>query len=328
MTKASPQLSAIKCSLHALLLCFLFTLASCKRTDKSFSLDFIDNVTSIGLSQDSSVVKLTKAGDVWMVNDSFEAGYEQMDMLLYLINTQHVSLQLPEEQAVNASEILLRDGIKIKVFEDKKNVLDITVGTNDSLGYFGRSGKNKQLYKLSLPDIVDNPFSFLSANPSFWKHNVIITTLPSEIKSATIDNLENPEQSFRIIREADGSLSLFDIYNREDVANIDQAKLNTYLGYFTGLSYEQILDLEDADQKAILLSDSPYSMTIELKDGEQIKLQLYYITGDENLDAYGNALKYDPNQLYLSMNNGRDIALAKWVSFDLLLRDLSYFVEN
>ncbi len=82
------------------------------------------------------------------------------------------------------------------------------------------------------------------------------------------------------------------------------------------------------EHQAILLSDSPYKLTVGIKGQKPIELQLFYITDDENLDAFGNALKYDPNRLYLSINNGQDIALAKWVSFDLLLRDLAYFVEN
>ena len=311
------------------LVCACLLLASCKPTDKNFSLDFTENITSIIISQDSLVVTLTRNGGSWSVNDAFEAGYEQMDMLLYIINTQHVALQIPKEQAAAASHILTEEGIAIKVLEGKKAMLNITVASNDSLGgYFGRSEKNKELYLLHLPDIVDNPFSFLSVNPSFWKHNVIITALPSEISMLTIDNLEDPEKSFRITRDTDGSLTLFDIYNEEEVANINQTKLNTYLSYFTGLSYEQILQTNDVEHQAVLLSDSPYMLTIGIEGESPIELQLFYITDNENLDAFGNALSYNPNQLYLSMNNGRDIALAKWVNFDLLLRDLTYFVEN
>ena len=310
------------------ILCTLLVATSCKRTDKNFSLDFIDSLSSIELSQDSLTVVLTKNGNGWTVNNTFDAGFEQIDMLLYIVNTQHIASQIPDEQATGASNILANEGITIRAFEGKKAVLDITVATSDSLGYFGRSEDNKELYRLSLPDIVDNPFGFLSANPSFWKHNAIITALPSEIDMVTIDNLEDPEKSFRITRDSDGSLSLFDVYNGEDVANINQEKLNTYLSYFTGLAYEQILQIDPTEHQAILLSDSPYKLTIGINGSELLALQLFYITEDENLDAFGNALKYDPNQLYLSINDGRDIALAKWVNFDLLLRDLAYFVEN
>ncbi len=309
-------------------MCVCIMLISCKRTDKNFSLDFIDGLTLIELSQDSLTVTLTKDGESWKVNNAFEAGYEQMDMLLYIINTQHVASQIPAEQADEASAILAKEGITIKALEGKKVILDITVVTSDNFGYFGRSEDNKELYRLSLPDIVDDPFSFLSANPSFWKHNAIITALPSEITMVTIDDLEDPERSFRITRDVDGSLSLFDMYNNEEVANINQEKLNTYLSYFTGLAYEQILQIDSTEHQAILLSDSPYKLTIGIKGQEPLVLQLFYITGDEDLDAFGNALKYDSNQLYLSINDGRDIALAKWVNFDLLLRDLAYFVEN
>lgn len=302
-------------------------LVSCKQTDKNFSLDYIDRLTEIELSQDSLVAKLVKNNSAWMIDGAI-AGEEQLDMLLYIINTQHIATQLPNELTDFASGILAREGINLKVYEDKKVVLDITVAENDSLGYFGRSEDNKELYRLNLPDITDSPINFLSANPSFWKHNAIITALPSEISMVTVDNLEDPEKSFRITRETDGSLSLFDLYNEQEVANISQNKLNTYLSYYTGLSYEHIIDLDLAEQQAILLSDSPYKLYIALKDGEQINLQLFYITENEDLDAFGNALKYDPNQLYLSMNNDRDMALAKWVNFDLLLRDLAYFVEN
>lgn len=310
------------------LVCACAILISCKRTDKNFSLEFIDKLSSIELSQDSTVVTLTKDDQGWKVNNAFEAGYEQIDMLLYIINTQHIASQIPEEQVSDALNILAKEGITIKAFENKKVVLDITIATDDSFGYFSRSEDNKELYRLSLPDIVDDPFSFLSANPSFWKHNAIITALPSEINMVTVDNLDDPEKSFRITRDADGSLSLFDIYNEEEVANINQEKLNMYLSYFTGLAYEQILQTDTVEHQAILLSDSPYKLTVSVEGNEPLELQLFYITGDENLDAFGNALKYDPNQLYLSMNDGRDIALAKWVNFDLLLRDLTYFVEN
>lgn len=328
MKRAASSITLIKHFFAMFMLCALAAATSCKHTDKKFSLDFIDGLTSIELSQDSLTVTLTKNGESWSVNDAFEAGYEQMDMLLYLINTQQIASQIPIEQAVGAAAVLAKEGITIKAFEEGKAVLDITVATSDGFGYFGRSEDNEELYRLSLPDIVDDPFSFLSASPSFWRHNAIITALPSEVNMVVVDNLEDPEKSFSITRNADGSLSLIDIYNNEEVANISQEKLNTYLSYFTGLAYEQILMLPPAEHQAILLSDSPYKLTVGIKGQKPITLQLFYITENENLDAFGNALKYDPNQLYLSINNEQDIALAKWVSFDLLLRDLTYFVEN
>lgn len=324
----STPIAIVKQPVFICLLSLFLMLSSCKRTDKNFSLDYIDNITSIELSQDSLATNLVKTNDGWTVNDSYKAGEEQLDMLLYIINTQYITSEILQGQYAYASDILVKDGIRIKVFDKKKIVLDITVAASDSLGYFGRSENNKQLYRLSLPDIIDNPFDFLSAAPSYWKHNVIVSVLPSEIAEVAIENMEDPEKSFQINRHEDGSLSLLDIYHNQEVANISYEKLNTYLSYFTGLSYEQLLDLEPNEQKAIMLSDSPYRILITTKDGQRMNLQLFYITDNENLDPYGNALKYNPNQFYLSLNDGRDIALAKWVNFDLLLRDLTYFVEN
>ncbi len=309
------------------LFAILFVVSCGKRPDKQFSLNDVSSVTKVELFQDSLSVILTKTDSVWMVNSEYVAGEEAIDMLLNILNSQQVVGAVSAVQADSALTLLAEKGLRIKVYEGKKRAsLDFTVYYTPELGFYGLVEGNRQAYRLQLPLVEDNPYDYLSAMPSFWRNNVLVSALPSEIRMVWVDDMEDPEKSFRINRKDDGTLELYDPYNEVVVENADVARMNTYLGYFNGLSYERMLDLNPEDHKSILLSPSPYRLSVKTADGNRIALQLFYISND--FDAYGNPLDYDPDRFYLSMNNGSDIALAKWVDFDLLLRELSYFVDK
>lgn len=311
-----------------LALCAALLAASCGMNDKKFSLNSVDRITTVELSRDSLFTKLVKTDSGWMVNDEHRAGEEPLDALLFLLNTQAVVSPVPERQALQAQALLEREGIRIRAYEGRTLSLDFTVAATDSLGYIGRVEGKKQLYILQQPDTEEeNPFDYLTPLPSFWRHNVVVSALPADIVSVTVDNLDDPEQSFSITRTSDSTLLLTDLYNRQVVTNANLPKLRRYLSYFNGVSYDRMLDLSDEEQKAILLSASPYQLSLATKGGEHVSLQVFYIATGE-FDPYGNPLDYDPNKFYLAMNEGQDIALAYWVEFDLLLKNLSDFVEK
>jgi biopolymer transport protein ExbD len=92
------------------------------------------------------------------------------------------------------------------------------------------------------------------------------------------------------------------------------------------LSYERLLNKSSAEEKAaIVLSQPEQIFTITLTNRNKIVLKTYPIPIDEYRDEFGRTVKFDLNRLYISFNNDAIIAIANYVAFDPVLKDLSSF---
>jgi hypothetical protein len=172
-------------------------------------------------------------------------------------------------------------------------------------------------------------FSLLDANPLFWYKTTVVSMLPSQIAAVSVENLSQPQRSFRLSIDTLGRAQLTELYSGRVFSNLSGERVRTYLSYYHDVKFERYatnLSKEDAD--AIMLTNPGYVFTIEGKDGTSRTIKLLYMSVGDALDAFGRPTKIDLNRCYLQQDDDPHLAIALWVDFDLLIKDVNFFLTK
>jgi hypothetical protein len=101
-----------------------------------------------------------------------------------------------------------------------------------------------------------------------------------------------------------------------------------YLSYWREVNFERYATtLAREDAEAIAMNPA-YLLTIEGKDGSIRTLKLFYMPLGDALDAFGRPTKVDLNRCYLQQDDDPHLAIALWVDFDLLIKDVNFFLTE
>ena len=299
-------------------------------SDKNFAYTDIDEISRIEIINynDSLLTTLEFMDNEWMINGEHIANIEMIEDLKFVISKLEVEYPLPKIYAeVLTDSVIMVQGMNVKIYAGKSLKRDYFLYTSDSLDCVGLLKGKQQAYSLYMPGIPLNPIDYLNANPVFWLDNVAFSYLPKDIVSVEVENMQQPDQSFKIINGVDNQFKLIDSYNLREMPNIDTMAVKRYLTYFNKAIFDRYTDFSDIERQELLLSDYAYVLTIETKDKKDV-YRVIYIPANDDFDAYGNTLEYDRQQFYLSINGGKDIVIASWLNFNILLKNLSDFVNN
>jgi hypothetical protein len=152
--------------------------------------------------------------------------------------------------------------------------------------------------------------------------------MPSDIVSITVDNISKPQRSFKVWRGTDGSFHIYDSYNQQEVSAYSKEQLDFYLSLYGGLGFKQLLKMNDFELRTLVLSQPEAIITISSVDGKTEVFKLYLMPIGDDYDAYGRPLEYDRDRLYVVFGGDKQVVVANWVDYDILLRDVHFFVNN
>lgn len=270
-------------------------------------------------------VVLGKHGDRWLMGGSGEAA--QQDKLvdaLYALQMLQVKYPLPLE----LTDSVKGNGLHVTVSGWLGDMRSYSLYRCDSL-LVGRVGVSDPYYVLEVRGNEGlNLFSLLSANAMSWRKTMIVNLLPTQIASVTVEDLANPARSFSLTLDTLGSAKLLSMYSGEEHTKLNMEHVKRYLSYFRGLSVERYAtELGKEEAEAVLLTDAAYIITIVSREGVSQLIKLFYIPMGEELDAFGRPTKVDLNRCYLQVDDDTNLAVALWVDFDILIKEVKFFVK-
>jgi hypothetical protein len=296
-------------------------LACCSDSGSKFAVPDIENISRIELSDSDNYTVLSKAGNgEWLVS-TFGANMRNIANLKAILSGVEVRYPLPKMYDSAYSDKKIRDeGILIKVFEGKKLAQSycLLITDEENAEVIGLADGKHQPYVLELPGRNIDFSDYIVTEPAFWENNVLFSYNAGQIKYLKIENTEEPDSSFSI--EIADSISLFD----RNGANLpfNRFKMDAYLSYFKNISFDSNLNIPDEKQK--ISSVKPlYIMTIK-SDTDSLTCYINPID-DDNSDDYGNPLVYNRDFFHLTVPQKNLFAKARWLEFDILLEELSFF---
>ncbi|MDR1985329.1 MAG: hypothetical protein LBQ28_11015 [Prevotellaceae bacterium] len=295
-------------------------------SEKKFGNINQDEIDLVKITRDSIQTELRKTEDgIWLANGK-ATNKLIIDNLIYALS--HQSADFPVSMAITKQAIdkLNEHGFNVKVFSGSAKKLDFKITCMDTL-CIGLVTNKKQPYALSIPGYDDQTIDYISANASFYFNNNVFKYLPSEIEKITVENIENPTESFTIFNNSRNQLMLLDIKNQNFINTFNENKIRAYLSYFNGVEYTKILDIKEREKRNIINRKPSYKLTVKTNKNE-ISLTITNIVLNKPTERYGQIQLIDTDNFYLLMNNNQDIAIAKWIEFDILLKNLSDFVDK
>jgi hypothetical protein len=296
----------------------------CNNQDNNFAARNIEDITRIELSDKNNQVILSKTEkEQWFVT-SFKANMRNIANLKKILADIEVQYPLPKMHEADYSNKKITDeGVRIRIFKGKdiEQIYYMLFTDNKDAGTIGLKEGKKQSYVMELPG-QDIDFSdYIVVESAFWENNVLFSFNQRQIKYLKIEDHENPDNSFSI--ETGDSISLFD-RNGKNIS-FDKSKMDRYLSYFNNISFDSNLNIPDEEKQKIVSVKPLYTMTIE-SDAERLTCYINPIS-DNNSDDYGNPLVYNRDFFNLIIPEKKLFAKARWLEFDILFEELSYFYD-
>jgi sRNA-binding regulator protein Hfq len=296
-------------------------------SEKKFGNINEEDIDYVEITRDSIQTVLQKEADgTWLANGK-ATNKQIVDNLIYALAHQRADFPVPISLTRQALDNLNKKGFSVKVFSQNSKKLDFKISCTDTL-CIGLVTEKKQPYVLSIPGYDDKTIDYISANASFYFNNNILKYLPSEIEIITVENIENPAESFSIFHNTvRNQFMLFDITNQNFINSFDERKIHNYFSYFNGVEYTKMLDISTKEKRKIINRKPSYRLMVKT-NRQKISLTVTSIILNKPIEIYGKIQFIDTNNFYLLMNENQDIALAKWIDFDILLKNLSDFVDK
>ncbi|MDR1348471.1 MAG: hypothetical protein LBJ63_08630 [Prevotellaceae bacterium] len=295
-------------------------------SEKKFGNINRDEIDLIRIERDSIQTKLEKTNDgIWLAEGK-QTNEQIIDNLIYALSNQAADFPVPANITKQVIDKISSQGFRVRVFSGNSKKLDFKISCFDTLCVGLVTGK-RQPYAISIPGYSDKIIDYVSANASFYFNNNVFKYLPSEIEKITVENIDNPTESFTVFHNSKNQLMLFDTGNQRLISSFDEYKIRNYLSYFNGVEYTQMLNPGKREKNNIIRQKPSYRLIVET-DKNKISLTVKNIILNKPVEIYGQLQLFDTNNFYLIIGDNQDIALAKWVDFDILLKKLSDFVNK
>src|SRR5574344_768309 len=302
-------------------------------------------------------VLLTRAENgAWLVNQKYPAATENLDLLLSTIKNITILQIVPEKGWNNINKMMTAGAVKVEIYQTapKFTLFGIKFGVKErqaKVYYIGPPTQDNQS-NFAMMQGVDEPYivyipgfrGFISPRYSAiegdWRDHTIFKTKITKIQEITFKDEENPENSFKIVKNG---IRMFDIYDahQRKLSAYDTTKVIDMLSEFRRKSYERCLeDVSTAKKDSIM---HRFFRTIVIKDiqGQTTTLKCYRLLEDQQ-----SAMQPENSPEIFSMNNefnremsrdkfyaiisgnAKEILICQYFVFDRLMQPLSYFLNE
>ncbi|MDR2814329.1 MAG: hypothetical protein LBB79_06720 [Prevotellaceae bacterium] len=309
----------------AALLLFLGRSLLVSATDFGFA--DANKVRSITFSDGEQQVKLRKRNGIWYIDGDKVAQQERIVDALFALQMLQVKYPLPVEYA-EAYRQAKGAALHVSISDWLGKIRSYSIGMVDTMPVGAVSAEKPYVVEVSGNGELDI-FSLMDANPLFWYKTTVINMLPSQIAAISVEDLGKPERSLKLSLDTLGQAQVTALYSGRIFRNLDSARVRRYLSYYHDVNFERYttgLSAEDFD--AIVMTSLAYIFTIEGRDGATRTVKLFYMPVGDALDAFGRPTKTDLNRCYLQQDDDPNLAIALWVDFDLLIKDVNFFLTK
>ncbi|MDR1022706.1 MAG: hypothetical protein LBL94_05485 [Prevotellaceae bacterium] len=290
---------------------------------------FIDanKVCRIAISDGEQQVQLRRRGSTWYVEGDKVAQQERVADALFALQMLQVKYPLPAEYT-EAYRQLQGVALRVSLSDWIGKMRSYAICAIDTMPVGAIYAEKPYVLEVRGNEEL-NIFSLLDANPLFWYKTVAVSMAPSQIAAITVEDLSKPEQSFRLSLDTLGRAELTKLYSGEVLHDLNSDRVQRYLSYYREVNFERyVTNLSKEDVDAITLTSPAYLFTIEGRDGASCLLKLFYMPMGDALDDFGRPTKTDLNRCYLQQGDEPNLAVALWVDFDLLIKDINFFLTK
>jgi hypothetical protein len=298
------------------------------RGDKNqFAVKDTAQIILIEIRSPGESVILERRQGHWMVNGKYSAGNNKIAGLLMLISRLQISAPVPGSIRGDIAAKLEKEGKQLMIVSESKKPHVIfmyydTVHTNATYMMLEHSD---QPYRVGVPGYPERDLAgHFVDEVSYWRDNSIFRHREDEIGSVSMYIRLQPEQSFHLVHDIHNGWKLFTWSDSVEVPDLNTEQVAQYLSYFTSVSFERFLSDEEIMNQEDLQNNDPESIII-LTDSKNnvIKVETFpWLIHREDAPP-----EPDLNRLIVVVND-TDVAVAKYVEIDPVMKGIGYFLEK
>ena len=293
-------------------------------TSELFIVKDTADIAKIIISQDSGKVILTRNKELhnWIVDNKYPGNKKAIKKLYQTLTEVRISKPVLHSKKDSLIKNIQNNGKKIEIYNsDNQLIKKIMVGSFQKQleGTYLYNPKEKSIFIVNIPGLENDLNYRYNINPVYWLKPEIFSYRPNDIKEIVLNYPEKPSKSFKLKILKDTAY-LNHLSNNATVKNLNLLKVGSYLSYFLNVKFaSETNDTEKLRNK--LLNKIPYAEITVIDINQHTKnIKLFQIkSGSE----FG---KYDLNKLHALIND-KDVVIVKYVDFDLILKDIYYFVN-
>lgn len=341
-------ISTIILALLAAVLIFTRKNTTLTRSTSDFAVTDTASVTKIFLADklNQKILLERKPDGTWRLNGKYDAHQENTNILLQTIANLQVREPVARAAHDNILKVMAAKSTKVEVYQNtfrikigslqlfphEKLVKTFYIGdpTMDNSGTFGlMEGADAPvvLYMPGLRGFIATRFSTLETD---WRvHTVFSKKLP-DIKSITVEFLDQPNESYKVINENNERLRLISLFDNSELAGYDTLKLVSFINAFRRINFESLMnDMEPQRKDSIMNSAPKHIITLEAKDGSKQSVRTFVrLLPEPEVDVFdGSLITYDMDRMY-GLVNEQDFVTIQFFVFDKILLPLSTFKRN
>jgi len=292
-------------------------------TSKLFIINDTTNISKIIITQDTLKVILNrnKKSKKWTIDNKYPANNKAVKKLYQTLTEVKISKPVLNSRRDSLIKNIKTKGKKIEIFDYNNELLrEIRIGTfvKQLDGTYMYNRKKNSIFIVNIPGLENNLNYRYNINPVYWLNPEIFSYKPNEIKEITLNYPNALSESFKLTISED-TANLINLSNNQYVKEINLTKVGSYLSYFMNVKFTSESSNSDI-LKNELLQKIPYAeITVIDINREKKNVKLFKIKNNKTN-------KYNMNKLYALVNN-QDLVVVKYVNFDLILKDINYFVN-
>lgn len=312
---------------------FLFNLKQPKSTlnpiEKDFAIADTALVDKIYIADkgDKQVLLQRKQNNEWIVNDKYKVRKGAIDLLLETIKRIRPKNPVANAAHNNVVRNMAGNAKKVEIYQkgnDEPVKTYYIGGTNlEKNANYMLLDDAEQPYAVHIPGFTGYISGRYILKEIDWRDRTIFALRPEKIKSIKLQYPMEKEKGFQlnVVDNQNFALQSLTGNNAKPIQLKPAAALN-YLQAFRFLACEAYLN-EYTRTDSLLRQKKKNILTVELNDGSEQQLDLYYIPVNKRsktqFDEAGDRVPYDVDRYYATFNNNKEIILIQEYVFGKVL---------
>ena len=298
-------------------------------------------------------VLLHRCDGVWLVDDSIPAQTPKVKDLLGVLRNITLQQTVAKTAQSNINKMMSVNAIKVEVYqkapkftlfgikffdkERKTKTYYMGPATMDNMANFAILEGYDEPCIIYIPGFRGFMTPFFSFKATDWYNCDLFSTKITRIKTLTVQDFENPEESFIVEKSGPRFFSLFD-GNHQQILDYDTVKLLDMLSTYRDLNYALLMnDMEESTKDSILQHNKFKTITLVDVNGQETRLDMYRkLTEDPvslsailELDAPVNNHPYNRDNFYAILNgHTENLVQCQYFQFDRAVQPLSYYLKK
>ncbi len=287
-----------------------------------FAIDDTNHISAISIRHKGAEIQLEKISHRWYVNNEFPADGKQMFNFLRALANLRIKSPVALAEQEKIMNLLISEGAEIKI-KKRWRTGRFRVYYPEGGPTYMVLGNSRSPFLVEVPGLLGEVGELFTTDAGFWRENVVFTFVPGQISGVLVDYPSGMGEGFRITLDENNRHLVYSLNSSDPLQFSTDSLVFSYLTYFSYVSYNRLLSADEPVLLDSLRSQVPFArIAVTGINSELTAISLFLVESDEHNG------EYDPNILYGLINNDNDLVVISFVNVDLLLKEVSWFMQN